>query len=118
MGWDFRTGEFMENISYEDFAKLDMRVVRIKNAERIEGSRNLLKLTVDTGNDERTVVSGIADQYDPDELLGRKIIMLLNLEPKKIFGVMSQGMILCADNGSIVSLLKLDKDLAEGSRVV
>lgn len=108
----------MENIKYEDFSKLDIRVVRIKNAERIEGSRNLLKLTIYTGEDERTVVSGIADQYDPDELLGKKIIMLLNLEPKKIFGVMSQGMILCADDGNIVSLIKLDKDLAEGSKVL
>lgn len=107
----------MESVDYEDFAKLDLRVVRIKDAERVEGSDKLLKLIVSTGKEERILVAGIANQYDPDELIGGKIIMLLNLKPKKIFGIESQGMILAADDGNVVSLLKLDKDLPEGSKV-
>ncbi len=107
----------MDYIEYEDFAKLDIRVVRIVEAERVEGSKKLLKLKIYTGEEERTLVAGIADQYDPDELIGQKIVMLLNLRPKKIFGIESQGMILAADDGNIVAVLKPDKDIREGSKV-
>ncbi|MGB9635096.1 MAG: methionine--tRNA ligase subunit beta [Candidatus Micrarchaeia archaeon] len=106
-----------EMIEYEDFAKLDMRVVRIKEAVRMEGSQRLLRLTVETGEEERVVIAGIGDQYDPDELIGQKVIMLLNLKPKRIFGVESNGMILAADCGSVISLLKTDKDVKEGCLV-
>ncbi len=107
----------MDLIDYDDFAKLDIRVVRIKEAERVEGSKKLLKLKVYTGEEDRTLVAGIADQYDPDELVGRKIVMLLNLKPKKIFGIESQGMLLAADDGNVVALLNPDKDISEGSKI-
>jgi len=107
----------MDYVEYADFAKLEIKVVRVLEAGAVEGSKKLVRLKVDVGDTERTVVAGIADQYDPDELIGMKIVMLLNLKPKIIFGVESQGMILAADSGSVVSVLRADKDMPEGSVV-
>jgi methionyl-tRNA synthetase len=85
-----------ENCTFDDFNKMDIRTGTILEAERVPKTKNLLKLTIDTGIDKRTVVSGIAEYYNPEEIIGQKISMLVNLEPKELKGIQSQGMILMA----------------------
>jgi methionyl-tRNA synthetase len=84
--------------SFEDFSKLDLRTGTITAAEKVEKADKLLKLTVDLGYEQRTIVSGIAGSYDPDSVVGQDIVLVANLEPRKIKGVVSQGMILLAEN--------------------
>ena len=86
-----------EEITFDEFSKMDLRVGTITAAEKIEKADKLLKLTVDTGIDVRTVVSGIAEHFKPQEVIGQKVSILLNLTPRKIRGVESQGMILMAE---------------------
>ena len=87
-----------EEASFDDFTKMDIRVGTILEAEKIKKADKLLKLLVDTGLDKRTIVSGIAKYYTPKEVIGKKVTVLLNLAPRKIRGVESQGMILMAEN--------------------
>ena len=87
-----------ENISFDDFTKMDIRVGTILEAEKVKKADKLLKLLVDTGIDKRTIVSGIAEHYSPEEVIGKKVSVLMNLAPRKIRGVESQGMILMAEN--------------------
>lgn len=87
-----------ENISFEDFASMDIRVGTILEAEKVAKTKKLLKLTVDTGIDQRTVVSGIAEYYKPEEIIGKQVSILVNLAPKKLRGIESQGMILMAED--------------------
>ena len=89
-----------ENITFDDFTKMDIRVGTILEAKRVPKTKKLLQLTIDTGIDKRTVVSGIAEYHKPEELTGKKVSILVNLEPKKIKGILSQGMILMAENNS------------------
>ena len=105
-------------ISYEHFSKLDIRIAEVKSAERVEGADKLLKLGVDLGGEVRQIVAGIAQQYAPEALIGRKIVLLANLEPAKIRGVVSNGMLLAAtapDGGAV--LLQPDSDVPAGSEV-
>ncbi|MCS7262395.1 MAG: methionine--tRNA ligase subunit beta [Aquificaceae bacterium] len=106
----------MEGINIEDFHKLDLRLAKVLSAEPVEGSEKLLKLRVSLGQEERTLVAGIAKHYRPEELLGKKILMLANLKPRKIFGIESQGMVLALSSGDRLSLLVPDRDIEEGSR--
>jgi methionyl-tRNA synthetase len=87
-------------ISYDEFAKLDMRIVTILEAEKMKKSKKLLKLTVDTGLGNRTVLSGIAEHFTPEELVGKQVTMLINLAPRKMMGVDSEGMILMAEDAA------------------
>ena len=87
-----------EEITFDEFSKMDIRVGLIKAAEKVEKADKLLKLTVDTGIDVRTIVSGIAEQFIPEDVVGKKVSVLLNLAPRKIRGVESQGMILMAES--------------------
>ncbi|MEZ4923136.1 MAG: methionine--tRNA ligase [Crocinitomicaceae bacterium] len=87
-----------DTVEFDDFMKMDIRVGEIKSAERVPKADKLLKLTVDTGLDVRTVVSGIAEHYNPEDIIGKKVSILMNLAPRKIRGVESQGMILMAEN--------------------
>lgn len=105
-------------IAFEDFVRMDMRVGTIKSAEKIKKSKKLLKLKIDTGLDERIVVSGIAEYYDPDAILGKQVCMLVNLAPRAIMGIESQGMILMAENpdGSL-SFIKPEKTMENGGVV-
>ena len=84
--------------TFDEFMKMDIRVGTITAAEKVKKADKLLKLTVDTGIDTRTVVSGIAEHYKPEDVIGHKVSILLNLAPRKIRGVESQGMILMAEN--------------------
>lgn len=87
------------NIEYEDFAKLDIRIGTIIAAEKVAKTKKLLKLTIDTGIDNRTVVSGIAEYFEPEKIIGQQVSILVNLAPKILKGIESQGMILMAENG-------------------
>ncbi|MDT3403256.1 methionine--tRNA ligase [Mucilaginibacter terrae] len=86
------------NINYEQFAAMDIRTGTILTAEKVAKTKKLLKLTIDTGLDERTVVSGIAEYFEPEAIIGKQVSILVNLEPREIKGIMSQGMILMAEN--------------------
>jgi methionyl-tRNA synthetase len=87
-----------DNINYEAFATMDIRTGTILTAEKVAKTKKLLKLTIDTGIDQRTVVSGIAEHYEPEAIIGQKVSILVNLEPREIKGIVSQGMILMAEN--------------------
>src|SRR5207245_10042474 len=88
-----------EKISIEDFAKVEMRVGQIKTAERIVGADKLLKLTVDIGTEIRQICAGIAQYYEPEKLIGRKVAVVVNLAPRKLRGVESNGMVIAAAVG-------------------
>lgn len=105
-----------EYISIEDFAKVDLRIAKVVDAVRVEGSEKLLKLTVSLGDEQRTLVAGIAKYYSPEDLVGKKILMVANLKPRKIFGIESQGMILAVSDGENLSVLVPDRDVKEGSK--
>lgn len=105
------------NISYNDFEKLDLRVVTIIDAERVPNTDKLLKLTVDLGFEKRTVVSGVAQDYEPKELIGKQACLLANLEPRKIKGIESQGMLLFADNNGKHIAITTEKTTINGSTI-
>ncbi|MFD2202882.1 methionine--tRNA ligase [Shivajiella indica] len=105
-------------ISYDDFAKLDMRVVKVLTAEPLPKSKKLLRLTVDTGLGVKTVLSGVAEHFKPEELVGKQVTMLINLAPRKMMGIDSEGMILMAeDKDGSLRLLQPDKPTADGSMI-
>ncbi|MFB9841266.1 methionine--tRNA ligase [Mucilaginibacter ginsenosidivorans] len=107
-----------ENISYEAFATMDIRIGTILTAEKVAKTKKLLKLTIDTGIDQRTVVSGLAEQYEPEAIIGKRVSILVNLEPREIKGILSQGMILMAeDSEGKLSFVQPADDLHNGSVV-
>lgn len=107
---------FKENISFEDFSKLDLRIATIKEAEKVPKTDKLLKLTLDLGSETRTVVSGIAGSFSAEEVVGRQVCLVANLAPRAIKGITSQGMILMIDDedGKLV-FLRPDKEVKPGS---
>ena len=108
--------EGIAQIGIDDFFKVDLRVAEIKACEPIKKAKKLLKLTVFDGVNERTVASGIAKYYTPDELVGRKIILVSNLKPAKLCGVESCGMILAATCGEDVKVIFVD-DMPAGAKI-
>ena len=104
-------------ITFDEFMKLDLRVAKVLEAGRVEGTDKLLKLKVDIGTEERQVVAGVADAYAPEELIGRKVIFVANLKPAKIRGVKSEGMILAAGAKKVLALSALDRDVEPGTKV-
>jgi methionyl-tRNA synthetase len=108
----------VEEITIDDFAKLDIRVARVVNAEPVKKADRLLKLTLEVGDQTRQVVSGIARYYTPEELIGKTVILLANLKPVKLRGELSQGMILAAtDDNDNLALLTVDREIDSGSRI-
>ena len=105
-------------ITIDEFAKVDLRVAKVLTAEKVEKADKLLKMTMDVGGKERTVVSGIAKYYTPDEMVGKSVILVANLKPAKLRGILSEGMILCAsdDEGNLV-LISPEKGIKSGSEV-
>ena len=87
-----------DNVTFDDFSKMDIRVGTILEAEKVAKTTKLMKLLVDTGIDKRTIISGIAEHFTPEEVIGRQVSVLVNLEPRKIKGIESQGMILFAED--------------------
>lgn len=106
-----------EEISIEDFAKLDLRVGKVLKAEKVEKTDKLIKLEVEVAGVVRTVVSGIAKHYTPEELLNKNVILVANLKPTKLRGIVSQGMILAASQGDVLEILTVDQNLPGGARV-
>jgi methionyl-tRNA synthetase len=113
----------MEPIKYEDFAKLDLRVATITDAQPIEGADKLVLLTLDDGTEGgRQIVAGIKKHFPLDDeskkkLIGVQIVIVANLEPRKMRGVVSNGMLLAASNGDELQLLTTTKVIAPGSKV-
>ena len=117
---DFDTPEIAplkELISYDDFAKLDLRLAKVLTAERVPQTDKLLKLKVDIGIEQRELIAGIAVDYEPNNLIGKTVLMLVNLEPRKIRGITSQGMILAANSKGKLLLLIPDGEGIPGAVV-
>lgn len=107
-----------EQINIGDFNKLDLRVAKILTAEKIENSDKLLKLQIDLGYEQRQILAGIAQFYEPQKLIGQEIIVLANLQPRVIYGLESRGMLLAAiDTDATIAILKPDKELTPGSKI-
>ncbi len=104
-------------IEYEDFSKLDLKAVRVLSCERVPKSDKLLRFELDDGMGGRTVLSGIAEYYKPEDLIGRQVILIANLAKRKIRGIESQGMLLCADTADGCRLLTVDGDTYPGASV-
>ncbi len=108
----------MDTITFDDFLKIELRVAQIRECEDIPGADKLYKLTIDMG-EERTIVAGIKTHYTKEELVGKKIAIVANLEPRKLRGITSHGMLLAAsaEDKSSVVLLTVDKEIPNGSRI-
>ena len=107
-----------ELISYEEFMKVDLRVAKVLTAERVPKSKKLMKLLVDTGVDQRTIVAGIAEAYEPEALVGRTLAIVFNLKPAKLMGIESNGMVLAGSvEGGKPVLVSFEEPLAPGARV-
>jgi methionyl-tRNA synthetase len=104
-------------ITIDEFKRLDLRVAEVVAAEAVSKSKKLLKLTVRLGEETRTLVAGIAEHYRPEALVGRKVVVVANLEPATLMGVTSNGMVLAGSAGEVLALLALDRDLPSGAKV-
>ena len=104
-------------IGIEDFAKISLRVAQVTACERVEKSDKLLKLTLSLGDEQRTVASGIAKYYTPEQMVGKKVILVANLKPAMLRGVKSEGMILCAEKDGVVTLVEPAPEMPVGSVV-
>ncbi|HZH59808.1 MAG TPA: methionine--tRNA ligase [Metabacillus sp.] len=109
--------EVGEEITIDDFMKVDLRVAEVLHVEPVKKADRLLKIQLDLGYEKRQVVSGIAKHYKPEELIGKKVICVVNLKPVKLRGELSQGMILAGSQGDLLSVATVDADLPNGSRV-
>jgi methionyl-tRNA synthetase len=107
----------MPMISFDDFKKLELKIARIKEAAEHPNADKLLLLKLDIDGEERRVVAGIKRSYRPEDLIGKKVVAVTNLQPATIRGEESQGMILAASNEETLTLLTPDKDIAAGSKV-
>jgi methionyl-tRNA synthetase len=106
-----------EFITIDEFAKMDLRVAEVITCEKMEKADKLLVLKVKVGDEERTIVSGIAKHYGPEDLIGKKVILVANLQPTKLRGTLSEGMLLAASDDKDVEVLMVHKDIASGNRV-
>ena len=109
--------EEVDLITFEDFQKIDLRVAKVLEAEKVEGADRLIRLQISLGSEERQIVAGVAKFYKPEDLVGRQIVVVANLAPAKIRGVESQGMLLAASGDDGLALLKPDSELPSGSKV-
>lgn len=110
-----KSGEFMA--TYDDFMKIELKVGKVLEAEEVPEASKLLKLKVDIGGQTRQLVAGIKKNYQPQDLIGREVVVVANLDPKVVMGVESQGMVLAASDESGPILLRPDKDVPPGSKV-
>lgn len=104
-------------ITYDDFAKVELRVAKIREAERVAKSEKLIKLQLEVGDERRQIVAGIGKAYTPEDLIGKEIIIVANLAPKALMGVESHGMLLAAGGGENPVLLTPEKEIASGAGV-
>jgi methionyl-tRNA synthetase len=107
-----------DKITIDDFMKVDLRVAKVLTAEKVPNSRKLVKMTIDVGTEQRTLVAGIAEAYEAETLVGRTIVMVFNLKPAKLMGIESNGMVLAASpDGGKPTLVGFDQEIAPGTRV-
>lgn len=104
-------------ITIDDFKRVELRVARVVGAERVPETAKLIKLIIDLGNEQRQIVAGIGEGYQPEKLIGRNVVVVVNLQPAKIRGVESRGMLLAAVDGSKVALVTVDQEVTPGARV-
>ena len=104
-------------IAFPDFEKIDLRVGKVLEAEKVKKSKKLLKLQVEIGDEVRTIVSGISQYYEPEQMVGKNVVVVANLAPAKLMGIESFGMLLCASDGQGNLALVDPQNLASGSRV-
>lgn len=107
----------MSEVPLEEFKKLELRVAKILDVQEIPGADKLWRLTIDVGSEKKEIVAGVKLMYPKEALMGRSIVVVNNLSPVTIRGVESRGMLLAAKDGSLLSLLTLDKDIPAGSVV-
>jgi methionine--tRNA ligase beta chain len=107
----------MSVVTFKDFQKLDIRIGKILGCEKIPGAKKLLKVSLDIGTETRETVAGMAEFFSPEELVGKSVVVLVNLEPKKLMGVESQGMILAADLDGKPFLLTVESEVPSGTKV-
>ena len=110
-------GDGSGEIAYDDFAKVELRVAEVIACEKVKGADRLLKLQLDLGRERRQVISGIAQHYAPEDLIGKKVVLVANLKPAKLRGEWSQGMILAASEGDRVKVVTVDGDMPNGAVV-
>ena len=104
-------------ITIDDFKKIELRVAKVLEAERVEGSDKLIKMQLSLGEEKRQVIGGISKHYEPEQLIGRQIIIVANLEPRSLMGLESQGMLLAASDENGIALLMPDKEVSDGSKI-
>lgn len=106
-------------ISFEEFKKLDLRVAKVIEAERVKDSKSLLRLKIDLGEEKRQIIAGISKYYQPKDLIRKEIVVIVNLEPKTLFGLESHGMLLAAEDESQKEpvLLIPDKEVPPGTKI-
>src|SRR3990170_1378829 len=109
--------KIMDTISIEEFAKIKLRVGKIISAENVPNSRKLIKLMVDIGDEKRQLVAGIALHYKPEDIIGKSVVIVANLKPEKLMGIESEGMVLAASSGDILTLLQPAQDIQPGAIV-
>ncbi len=108
-----------EYVDFETFKKIDLRVGKVVQAERVSHAKKLIKLIVDLGTERRQLVAGLAEWYKPEDLVGKHIVVVTNLKPKKFMGVESKGMLLAAgcEKGEVPVLLTVEKEVKPGTKV-
>jgi methionyl-tRNA synthetase len=111
------SAEGLARITIDDFAKVDLRVAQVIAAEAVPKSKKLLKLRLSLGSEERTVLAGIAEHYAPGDLVGKKVVVVANLQPARLMGIESQGMVLAGSTDGGLGVLTLDRDLPPGAKV-
>ena len=104
-------------ISIDDFAKVELKTGVVLESANVEGAKKLLVSKIKIGNEVRQIVSGIAEYYKPEELVGKKVVVVTNLKPVKLRGVLSEGMILCASKGKKLCIVTPDGDIDDGAEV-
>ncbi|MFA5715530.1 MAG: methionine--tRNA ligase subunit beta [Candidatus Paceibacterota bacterium] len=104
-------------INFNQFEKIDLRIGKIIEAERVDGSDKLVKLQVDLGDEKRQILAGIGKSYSPEELLNKSVAVVINLEPKIIIGLESRGMVLAAKDNNNLSVLVPEKEIVPGSKI-
>lgn len=108
----------MENITYDDFARLDFRAAKIIAAEALENSEKLIRLRVSLGDEERQILAGIKKAYTPEDLIGKTIVIIANLAPRKLMGEVSEGMLLAASEpDGLPVLLTVSGEIAPGAKI-
>jgi tRNA-binding protein len=105
------------NITYDDFAKLDLRIAKIVNTEKIPGKSRIIKGIIDLGEEKREVIIGGAEYYQPEELVGKTVVVIVNLEPRKIAGFESNAMLLAADVNEKPFWLTVSEDVPLGTKI-